>query len=290
MQPARILAIGVLVPAAVLAQRPSVAPVLSGSIGPLHHQIDTRVPEAQRSFDEGLTMYYGFNREGARRSFAAAAALDPKAAMPHVGLALSFGPNLNTESTPADVTAGCTEGRLGATLARQADERAYAAAMATRNCGGLSFEASTAYAIAMGTLFQEHPDDPDAATLYADSLQMLRPRTGEQNAELVAVLELVLRRWPDHPGATHYYIHAVEGSASPERGLASARCLLRQKDTAEARRLLSPILLDESKQHGLPSGSGRVITLTNSHPCSPNSSSCACSSSGFHFTPSPPTM
>lgn len=225
MQPARILAIGVLVPAAVLAQRPSAAPVPSGSIGPLHHQIDTRVPEAQQSFDEGLTMYYGFNREGARRSFAAAAALDPKAAMPHVGLALSFGPNLNTESTPADVNAACTEGRRGATLARQADEHAYAEAMATRYCGGLSFDASTAYAIAMGTLFQKRPDDPDAATLYADSLQMLRPRTGEQNAELVAVLELVLRRWPDHPGATHYYIHAVEGSASPERGLASARRL-----------------------------------------------------------------
>ena len=98
-------------------------------------------------------------------------------------------------------------------------------ALIDRYCGGLSFDSATAYAIGMGTLFQQRPEDPQPATLYAESLLMLYPRTGEQNAELVAVLELVLNRWPTHLGANHYYIHAVEASASPQRGLASARRL-----------------------------------------------------------------
>lgn len=225
MQLAHLVAIGVLVPAAVLAQRVASPPMGPESTTRFQHRIRTQVPDVQRLFDEGLTLHYGFNRQGARRAFSAAARLDPGAAMPHVGLALSFGPNLNTESIPADVVSGCTAGRRGAALARQADERGYAEALIARFCDGLSFESGTAYAIGMGTLFHEHPDDPDAATLYADSLMMLHPRTAEQNAEMVGVLELVLRRWPNHPGANHYYIHAVEGSASPQRGLASARRL-----------------------------------------------------------------
>jgi tetratricopeptide (TPR) repeat protein len=155
----------------------------------------------------------------------AAAKLDPNAAMPHVGIALSFGPNLNVESTAAESRAGCTAAQRGATLARRADERAYAAALIERYCDGLSHDAATAYAIAMGTLFQARPNEPEPATLYAESLLMLSPRSGEQQAEMVAVLELVLERWPSHAGANHYYIHAVESSASPERGSASARRL-----------------------------------------------------------------
>ena len=220
-----VLAIGALITASVSAPHAVTPPVLPGPIGSLHRPIRTTVRETQRLFDQGLTLFYGFNREGARRSFAAAAALDPAAAMPHVGVALSFGPNLNTDSTVADTTRGCTSARRGARLSRQPDERAYADALVLRYCRGLSFDSSTEYAIELGTLFARRPDDPDAATLYADSLLMLRPRAGQQNAELVAVLELVLKRWPNHAGANHYYVHAVEGSASPERGLASARRL-----------------------------------------------------------------
>jgi tetratricopeptide (TPR) repeat protein len=108
---------------------------------------------------------------------------------------------------------------------RQADERAYADALIQRYCDGLSFDSATAYAIAMGEIFQRGPDDPDAAVLYAESLLMLRPRTAEQNVELVGVLELVLKRWPNHVGANHFYIHAVEASSTPQRGLASAHRL-----------------------------------------------------------------
>jgi tetratricopeptide (TPR) repeat protein len=200
-------------------------PVLPAGIGSLHHTIRTTNADAQKLFDQGLTLFYGFNRAGARQSFLRAAMIDPAAAMPHVGLALAVGPNLNSDPTPAEIKAGCVAARQATTLARQADEQGYSAALAARYCAGLTSESATAYAIGTGELFQRYPDDPDAATLYADSLMSLRPRSPEQNVELIAVLEQVLSRWPGHIGANHYYIHAVEGSRNAERGLPSAQRL-----------------------------------------------------------------
>jgi tetratricopeptide (TPR) repeat protein len=222
-----IAVVALAVTAQVHAQRLASPPrpVLPGSIGPWQHRIRTSAPEAQRLFNQGLTLHYGFNRVGAQRSFAAAAALDRAAAMPVVGLAWSLGPNLNTDASPSDVSAGCAAARAATVLERDARERAYANALVLRYCQGLSHESGTEYAIEMGTLFQASPDDADAATLYAESLLMLQPRSSEQQAELVAVLEMVLARWPTHPGANHYYIHAVEGSASPQRGLLAAKRL-----------------------------------------------------------------
>jgi tetratricopeptide (TPR) repeat protein len=200
-------------------------PVLPAGIGSLHHTIRTTNAGAQKLFDQGLTLFYGFNRAGARQSFLRAAMLDARAAMPHVGLALAAGPNLNSDPTPAEINAGCAAARKATTVARQADEQGYAAALTERYCAGLTSESATGYAIATGELFERYPDDPDAATLYADSLLSLRPRSPEQNVELVAVLEEVLRRWPGHIGANHYYVHAVEGSRRPERALPNAQRL-----------------------------------------------------------------
>ena len=199
--------------------------VLPAGIGTLHHPIRTTSADAQKLFDQGLTLFYGFNREGARQAFLRASALDSSAAMPFVGLALAAGPNLNSDPSRAEIDAGCTAARRAKALARQADERGYADALAGRYCAGLTFDSATGYAIDTGELFQQRPDDPDAAVLYADSLLSLRPRSAEQHVELVAVLEQVLTRWPAHVGANHYYIHAVEGSRSPERAMPSAQRL-----------------------------------------------------------------
>jgi hypothetical protein len=89
------------------------------------------------------------------------------------------------------------------------------------------------YAAAMALLHRDYLDDPDAATLYAESLMNLNPwkywsadgKPAERTLEFVGVLESVLRRWPVHPGANHYYIHAVEASPNPERALAAAQRL-----------------------------------------------------------------
>jgi tetratricopeptide (TPR) repeat protein len=211
--------------ATLLAVAAAGSQVLPGSIGALHHPIRTASASAQKLFDRGLTLFYGFNREGARRSFLEAARLDPAAAMPLSGLALAAGPNLNSDPTRDEIEAGCAAARSAKTVAREADERAYAEALAARYCSGLTFDSATGYAIDTGELFQRRPDDPDAAVLYADSLLSLRPRSAEQHVELVAVLEQALKRWPEHVGANHYYIHAVEGSRQPERARPSAQRL-----------------------------------------------------------------
>ena len=196
-----------------------------GTIGTAHHPIRTASAEAQEHFDRGMNLFYGFDRGGARRSFLKAATADPAAAMPLVGVALASGPNLNSDPTPADIEAGCAAARKAKSLARLVEETAYADALAGRYCNGLTFDSATGYAIDLGGLFQRRPDDYDAAALYADSLLSLRPRSAEQQAELVAVLEQALKRWPGHLGANHYYIHAVEGSRNPERAMPSAQHL-----------------------------------------------------------------
>src|SRR2546427_3068287 len=117
------------------AQRLPLAPALPGRSGTLHHPIRTRSVEAQRLFDQGLTLYYGFNRDASRRSFERAAALDPSAAMPLVGIALALGPNINVDTTSDEVRAACASARKAADLANVAEERAYAEALSVRYGG-----------------------------------------------------------------------------------------------------------------------------------------------------------
>ena len=82
----------------------------------------------------------------------------------------------------------------------------------------------------MRILSSGYPNDPDASSLFAESLMEFHPYhlwsreglPGKFTAEIVAVLERTLRRWPDHIGANHLYIHAIEGSHQPERALGSA--------------------------------------------------------------------
>jgi tetratricopeptide (TPR) repeat protein len=216
-------------PRLALQHREAVAtrPVLPASVGALHHPIRSVDPLAQTLMDEGLTLYYGFNRDAARRSFTVAAASDPGAAMPHVGMALALGPNINMDASASEIESACASARRGLELSKQPDERGYADALVTRYCGtdnrsGLN---AARYAQAMKSLHAALPTDPDAAVLYADSLLQLRPRTVRDDQEIVTVLEGVLQRQPDHVGANHFYIHAVEGTSSPDRGLASAKRL-----------------------------------------------------------------
>ncbi len=235
---------GVALPAVLAAQHadmPAAPPqkpvtLLSGT-GPHRHPIATSSPEAQKFFDQGVVLLFGFNHEEAFRSFEKAAALDPRAAMPHWGMAIVLGANYND---PAPVDERLLKARaevekaLALSAAGPENERAYAEALAARYVAdpASSDKAKVArdYAAAMKALSARYPDDLDAATLYAESLMNLTPwklwtpsgEPGEYTLEIVAVLESVLKRDPRHPGANHYYIHAVEASKSPERALPSA--------------------------------------------------------------------
>ena len=226
--------------AVLLAQAPAAAPQkppeLLAGMGSHRHPIQTPSAEAQKYFDQGVTLLFGFNHEEAYRSFAKAAELDPKSPMPHWGMALALGANYNDPEPEADrLKKARDEVERGLALSAGAseNERAYVVALSKRYVANPAdadkAQLAREYAAAMKDLSARYPDDLDAATMYAESLMNLHPwklwkngAPGENTVEIVAVLESVLKRDPSHPGANHYYIHAVEASKEPEKALASA--------------------------------------------------------------------
>src|SRR5262245_57456483 len=200
--------------------------VLWEGLGKHHHPVATQNQEAQRFFDQGLILLYAFNHDEAARSFRRAAELDPKLAMAWWGAALALGPNYNLPAVDADqAKAAYAALQQALRLADDAPEheRAYIKALAARYAADPKTDGKKllhAYAQAMRQLTERYPDDLDAATLFAESAMNLRPwklwspdgKAEEGTEEIVGVLEAVLRRAPDHPGANHYYIHAVEAS------------------------------------------------------------------------------
>src|SRR6185295_12797273 len=169
------------------------------------------------------------------RSFKRAAELDPQMAMAHWGVALALGPNINCDVDPEREKAAYEAVQKSVSLAAKAseNERAYIGALAKRYSIDPKADLkqlAVDYKNAMGEVVRQYPDDLDAATLFAESAMNLRPwkfwtadgKPAEGTEEIVATLESVLRRNPDHVGAIHYYIHAVEASPNPERALAYA--------------------------------------------------------------------
>jgi tetratricopeptide (TPR) repeat protein len=212
--------------------------VLMTGLGQHHHTISTKNPEAQRFFDQGLTLVFAFNHEEAARAFRRASELDPQTAMAFWGVALALGPCINLDVDPPHEKAAYEAIQKALSLASSATEkeRAYLQALAKRYSSEPNVDLrklDTEYANAMRELSKRYPDDLDAATLYAESLMDLHPwklwsldgLPAEGTEEIVAVLESVLRRDPKHLGANHYFIHATEGSPHPERALKSARRL-----------------------------------------------------------------
>ena len=208
-------------------------------LGSHHHRITTSNSQAQRLFDQGLVLVYGFNHGQAIRMFQRAAELDPKAPMPLWGIALAYGPNINDFEMDRDRAKTADEYvRKAQALAANgtARERAYIDALSKRYSSDPNADLKqiqVAYKDAMAALATRYPDDLDAQTLYAESLMDLRPwqlwtRDGQPadvTGEVMRVLESVLKRSPIHPGANHYYIHTMEGSPDPGKALASARRL-----------------------------------------------------------------
>jgi tetratricopeptide (TPR) repeat protein len=210
---------------------------LHPGLGNYHHPITTKSAEAQTYFNQGLTLLYGFNHDEAARYFRRAAELDPEAAMPYWGLALSIGPNYNdtaVDEARAKTTYDAVQNALQRAPKASAREQDYIRALAKRyrspNPKSDWKRFHLDYSKAMRELVKKYPDDLDATTMFAESLMMLRPwqlwaldgKPAPGTLELVAVLESVLKRNPDHPGANHFYIHAVEASANLERAIPSA--------------------------------------------------------------------
>lgn len=215
------------------------APKLTGLEG-IDFKITTTSKEAQDYFNQGVMLAYGFNHAEAARSFYEAQRLDSNCAMAYWGFAYVLGPNYN---------AGMEEDNF---------QRAYEAAVKAKTLSGsctpkeialinaLSVRYAAqppanrapldiAYAAAMKKVFDQFPSDPDIGALYAESIMDLHPwdlydkETKAPKAwtpELLRVLEHLMKINPMHPGAHHFYIHALEASATPEKALPSAKLLL----------------------------------------------------------------
>jgi tetratricopeptide (TPR) repeat protein len=202
------------------------------------HPIATESQLAQTFFNQGIALIYGFNHDEAARLFARAAELDTNSPMPHWGIALALGPNYNLPAMPDREEKAWRAIETAVKLAKNApeNEQAYVSALVKRYSKDPNVDRNklaVAYKDAMKQLMSRYPDDLDAAVMYAESMMNLRPwalwsadgTPAEGTLEILDVLESVMRRNPNHPGANHYYIHSVEASKNPERALPSANRL-----------------------------------------------------------------
>jgi len=206
--------------------------------GSVHHAVKTSSADAQKLFDRGLALDYGFNHNQAERCFQRAAELDPKMAMAYWGIALVLGTNYNlpVDADREKQAYAAVQQALALSTDSPASERDYIQALAKRytnapNPGYDGLEA--AYHDAMREVYKRYPDDVDAATLFAESGMNLHPwqlydhdgSPAPGTEEIVGVLQSALKRDPNHLGANHFYIHAVEASMHPEMALPSAQRL-----------------------------------------------------------------
>jgi len=207
-------------------------------LGTLHHAVSTRSEQAQRFFDQGLTLNYALNHEAAVQSYRRALELDPELAMAYWGIAHAMGPDINQPMTSEHLAVANEAIAKAVALASHASkrEREYIEALRKRYSMNEPADRSTldaAYKDAMAALSTHAPDDVDAAVLYAESLMILRPwkwwradgAAEEGTLEAVGALQRALQLQPNHIGANHYYVHAVEMSPHPEAGLVSAHRL-----------------------------------------------------------------
>jgi tetratricopeptide (TPR) repeat protein len=211
---------------------------LVAGLGDLHHPVSTKNPQAQQFFDQGLRFIYAFNHDEAARSFQHAAELDPKLAMAYWGVAEAVGPNYNDPADPNRYKQAheAVQRAVHLSEAASSSDQAYIQALAKRFPADPNSDlrkAAEEYRDAMRQVATEFPDDLDAATLFAEAGMNLHPwglwhvdGTPEAGTdEIVSTLESVIKRDPNHLGAVHYYIHAVEASPTPERALAGANRL-----------------------------------------------------------------
>ncbi|WOX04070.1 hypothetical protein [Microbulbifer pacificus] len=214
----------------------SLAPRLQ-NLGKHTFPVSCASEKGQQYINQGVNLAYGFNHAEAGRSFREAARLDPDCAMAYWGQALVLGPNINV---PMDQEAEPKARELvlkAKSLEKSvnARERALIDALTKRYTGDPSDrgKADAAYAAAMGKVAEQYPEDLDIATLYAESIMDLRPwnywmRDGtpyEGTEQIVALLEKVMAKNPEHPGALHLYIHLIEPTDTPERAEKAADTL-----------------------------------------------------------------
>jgi len=225
------LMFGVTALPAIAASKKPAAPLLKG-LGEHAHPITTRSPLAQKYFNQGLVLMYGFNHAEAIRSFKAAAELDPECAMAWWGVAYCEGPNINAPMMPDNYANAWYALQKAVALKSKVSQREqdYIDALTTRYVEQPVEDRSQldlAFVAAARKVAQAYPDDLDAQVIFCESIMDTMPwnywtpekAPKDLTKELLDTLHTVLRRDPLHPGANHFYIHAVEAGPTPEQGI-----------------------------------------------------------------------
>jgi tetratricopeptide (TPR) repeat protein len=221
------------------AESASAPTPLYENLGGLHHTVTTESEKAQQYFDQGLRLTYAFNHDEAIKAFKQALVYDSTCAMCYWGIAYALGPNINLpmDSSVVRPAWDASYNAVRLSVNDSPKEQAYIDALSKRYSADPKANRAaldTAWARAIGAVSRKYPDDDDAAVLYAESLMDLRPwnywtTAGKPKApstkEQVRVLEQIVKRSPDHPGACHFYIHALEASPEARKALPCAQRL-----------------------------------------------------------------
>jgi tetratricopeptide (TPR) repeat protein len=211
---------------------------LFDNLGSHQLKISTQNTDAQRFFNQGLILSYGFNHVEAARSFREAIRLDPECAMCYWGLALVLGPNINATMSPTDLPEAYKAAQMALAKAENASdwEKLLIEAIAKRYPETPTDDRKPydqQYADAIKFAYKTFPLHADITALYAEALMDLTPwdywqKNGDpqpRTPEIVEVIEKGLMAAPKNPGLNHLYIHATEASKTPEKALGSAKLL-----------------------------------------------------------------
>ncbi len=208
-------------------------------MGKYHFAVKTTSELAARYFDQGVKLIYGFNLGEAHRAFSEATRLDSNFVMGYWGKALALGPNINDPKPDMKREQAAYEAIQRAMELRHLtsqNEQDLVEALATRFADSTAVNRDSlnkVYAAAMLALAQQYPNDNEVQTLYADAVMNTMPwdyyeKDGTPKpgiADAIKALERVIAADWNHPGAHHLYIHIVEASKTPDRGMASADVL-----------------------------------------------------------------
>jgi tetratricopeptide (TPR) repeat protein len=188
-------------------------------------------PAAQQEFNRAMTLFHSFWFDPAKASFARVLQHDPGCGMAHWGISImSMGnpftwaanPNTSKAGAPAAVEAS----RVGT---RSERERDYIAALDAffKDWETTGFHPrAIAFEKAMEDVAAKYPEDEEAQILYALALNITALPTDKSFAnqlKAAAVLEPLLRKYPNHPGVAHYLIHTYDYAELAEKGLPAAR-------------------------------------------------------------------